>query len=152
MKRQLVKGMTMLLMVVALAFVSAVASAYGQTARADVPFEFVAAGRTLAAGHYEISAANSTREFVRIRNNGTEQSTMMLTIAATKNRVVEEGKLVFRRYGNRYFLAEIWNAGESEGRQLLKSKEEKAIARELASIKSNTKTGPERVEIALVKR
>lgn len=146
MKRQIVKGMTMVLMVAALALVGAVASASGQTARADVPFEFVAGSKTLAAGHYELSTANSAGEVLKIR--GTEQSIFLLTMSATKNQIADKGKLVFRRYGNRYFLAEIWTAGHAEGRRLMKSKEEKAIARELASIKSNY----ERVEIALVRQ
>lgn len=150
MSRQLIKGMTMLLLVVALALV-AVDSAYGQsnsTAKADIPFEFVAGGNSLAAGHYEFSSATAGREVVKIR--GTEQLAMMLTISISNRTPQDKGKLVFRRYGNKYFLAEVWNAGESSGRQLVKSKEERAVQRELASIQSKTRA--ERIEIALVSR
>jgi hypothetical protein len=46
-------------------------------------------------------------------------------------------RLIFHRYGQNYFLAEVWS-GESTGRQLLKSKHERAIERELASIPSKS--------------
>lgn len=151
MSRQLIKGMTMLLLVVALALVSAVASAYGQSnsrAIADIPFEFVAGGKSLAAGHYEFSSATAGGEVVKIR--GTEELAMTLTINISNRKPQDRGRLVFRRYGNKYFLAEVWKAGESSGRQLVKSKEERAVQRELASIQSKTRA--ERIEIALVTR
>jgi hypothetical protein len=155
MTRQLIKGMTMLLLVVALALVSAVASAHAQsntTAVADIPFEFVAGGKSLAAGHYTLSAATAGGQVVSIR--GAEQMVMTLTNGITNRAPQDKGRLVFRRYGNKYFLAEIWKPGESSGRELMKSKEEKATQRELASIRAKTKSGGtnyELVEIALVK-
>jgi hypothetical protein len=60
-------------------------------------------------------------------------------------------RLVFHRYGERYFLAEVWNGADRAGRQLLKSQEERAIEREFASISSNDATAKntyERVEVA----
>jgi hypothetical protein len=47
-------------------------------------------------------------------------------------------RLVFHRYGQRYFLAEVWNGADKVGRQLMKSRDELAIERELASISSKS--------------
>jgi hypothetical protein len=151
MSRQLIKGMTMLLLVVALAFVTAVASAYGQSnsSNANIPFEFVAGGKTLPAGHYQVASATDGGQVVRIRATESKESTFSLTMGILNRAPAEKGKLVFRRYGNKYFLAEIWQAGDRDGRQMLKSKEERAVERELASIKSNTRC--ERIEIALAR-
>jgi len=44
---------------------------------------------------------------------------------------------VFHRYGNTYFLSQIWMAGESTGRELLKTREERALERELKVIALN---------------
>lgn len=157
MTRQLIKGMTMLMLVVALALVSAVAS-YGQsssTAAADIPFEFVVSGKTLAAGHYQLYASNAGGDVVTIRGAESGQSAMSLTIGLMRRRASDEGKLVFHRYGNRYFLREIWNAGDNAGRQLPKSREEKAIQRELASVRSKTESSQgdyKRIEVALANR
>ena len=151
MARQFVKSMTMLLLVIAIALVSAVASAYGQSnspARADIPFAFVAGGKTLEAGNYEVSS--NSAGVVRMRSTETEQSAFSLSMSALKGAPAKAGTLVFRRYGSQYFLAEIWTTGEKEGRRLVKSRQERAIERELASIRSNSESGYERVEIALV--
>jgi hypothetical protein len=153
MARQLFKGMTMLLMIMALAFVTAVASANAQSI-ANVPFEFVAGSKNLPAGQYYFSDSTAGGEIVRITAAKKDMSVFSMTVGLSSNRRVEESKLVFRRYGNRYFLAEIWTAGEHQGQKLLKSREEKAIERELASIhaKSEMAQRSERVEIALVKQ
>ena len=156
MSRQLIKGMTMLLLVMALAFVGAVASAYGQSntaSRANIPFEFVVGEKTLSAGQYEVTQAAPSGGVLKISGSG--QSVFRLTMNMTSSKTAERSKLIFRRYGNRYFLAEIWKAGEHSGHQLLRSKEEAAIARELASIRSKTKSNRpdyERVEVALLSR
>lgn len=154
MARQLVKGMTMLLLIVAVAFVTAIVSANAQSrsARANIPFEFVVGTKTLHAGSYSVTAMPGDS---RVRISSDEESVLRLAINAESSKPAEKGKLVFRRYGNRYFLAEVWNAGEQYGQQLLKSKEEKAIERELASIPSKRElalSGYERIEVALVRQ
>jgi hypothetical protein len=39
-----------------------------------------------------------------------------------------EGKLVFSRYGDRYFLSQVFSAGSGVGRQIPKSKLERELA------------------------
>ena len=156
MKRQIVKGTTMLLLVVALAFVTAVASANAQSrlARAEVPWEFNANNATLPAGQYYIADLATGGGVVKISNTKEAKSLFAMTVPLSRNGNTEKGKLVFHRYGNRYFLAEIWVAGEREGQKLRKSKEEKAIENEMAIISSKTEL-PQRtyelVEVALVR-
>ncbi len=53
----------------------------------------------------------------------------MGTNAAVSDRDLKsESKLVFNRYGDRYFLSQVWTEGNSQGRQLLMSDREKEIA------------------------
>jgi hypothetical protein len=40
----------------------------------------------------------------------------------------QKTKLVFHRYGDRYFLAQVWTAGSDQGRELPKSRRETEIA------------------------
>ena len=154
MAKQLVRGMTMLVLIVTLAFVSAVASASGQTrlSGADIPFDFVAANRTLPAGQYDVVNGSSGQEIVKMISAEKGGSVFTLTNAIIANERAEQSKLVFRRYGNRYFLSEIWVAGETVGRKLLKSREEKKMERELASAPTKSHRTYERVEIALVRQ
>jgi hypothetical protein len=55
---------------------------------------------------------------------------MAPTIPVDAERGKSEPVLVFHKYGNNYFLSEIW-AGDSRGRQLFKSAREKELASEV---------------------
>jgi len=150
MKKQMIKGFTMFTLIVALALVTAVVSANGQSqaVKADVPFEFAVGDKTLPSGEYAIRPATAGGAAMMIRSENTKNAALRLTNAIEDKRSVGQVKLVFHRYGERYFLAEVWT-GES-GRELLKSTQERAIERELASIPSkggSARARYERVEI-----
>lgn len=157
MAKQFIKGLTMLLLIVAVALVTAVASANGQSSRHDVakiPFEFVVGDKTLPAGEYDVTGFTSDDAVLRIRSTERTQSVLRMTNAITHGSATDKGKLVFRRYADQYFLAEVWSAGNDTGRQLLKSKQERAIQRELASVPSKgewAQGGYQIVEIAAVR-
>jgi hypothetical protein len=151
MKKQMIKGLTMFMLIVALAFVTAVVSANGQSqsVKADIPFEFAVGDKTLGLGEYAIKSATAGGDAMMIRSENAKSSALRLTNAIEDKRNVGQVKLVFHRYGERYFLAEVW-AGESGGRELLKSRQERAIERELASIPakgSSAQARYERVEV-----
>lgn len=142
-----------MLLMAALVLVTAVASANAQSlkATADVPFEFVVGNKTLPAAHYNISDMTGS-QVVRISARKENANMFATTIPVSRKASDDKGKLVFHRYGNRYFLAEIWSPGQREGQKLNKSKEEKAIENEMAIISSKTNLvarSYERVEIAL---
>ena len=151
MTKQLAKGLTMLMLVMALAFVTAVVSANGQSrqARASVPFDFVVGDKTLASGHYDVATINDAGDCLKISNTEAKGSAARLT--AMLDGKTDRAKLVFHRYGQRYFLAEVWTAG-AEGRQLNKSRQERAIEREgsrIAELSGTARPTFETVEIAM---
>jgi hypothetical protein len=135
MRKQILKGLTMLLAVMTVAMLTAVASANGQSvnAQASIPFDFVVGDKTLPSGAYTVSSLTANGEALRIRSINTENSALRLT-TLTENKA-KQPMLVFHRYGHRYFLAEVWTASES--RTLSTSKEESAIQKELSRIASN---------------
>jgi len=45
------------------------------------------------------------------------------------------GKLVFHRYGNEYFLAEVWTNRNTIGRSMKQTGAERGLARQLARVK-----------------
>ena len=134
MKKQLVKGFTMLIAIMAVAMVSAVVSANAQSrvSKANVPFEFVVGDRNLPAGNYTVSSMTSSGEAIKI--SGAEAAALRLTIPARGK--AEHAKMVFHRYGEKYFLAEVWTSAE-DGRELTKSRQERAIQKELSKIAAN---------------
>lgn len=93
-----------------------------------VPFDFVAGNKTLPAGEYAVKSVGPTNMLILVDRTDSTSSAFLPTQAAVSTEPQIESKLVFNRYGNRYFLAQVWTAGNSSGRQLIKSNREKEIA------------------------
>ena len=104
------------------------AAAFGQTGRvkADIPFDFVVGGLTLPAGQYTIGPANNLRTAVAVR--GDSMPRMALAHQARSAIPAKSTKLIFHRYGNRYFLAQIWVQGNNIGTEVTASPLEKELA------------------------
>src|SRR5207253_2417823 len=102
-----------------------------QKTAANIPFEFIVGDATMQAGRYTVSAITGAGDTLRIRSTTGRDSAVRLTsVASGKSR---EAKLVFHKYGQRYFLAEVWSA-QNDGRELNKSRQEKATEKEMARI------------------
>ena len=127
-----------------------VATAYAQLPgtelRARIPFDFSVRGKTLPAGDYEI------------RRLGDEPGSLMISSAHRKGEravfetepvepksISSRGELVFHRYGDSYFLSEVFDGGGETGRELSPSRQERSLRREMAS---NQQTTPETVALA----
>jgi hypothetical protein len=116
------------LMIVALASVLAV-TARAQTSGpqrmiATIPFAFSAGKTTLPAGKYTITVLNPTsdRKTLQIRSLNGRASAIVLTINSSSN-VTDNAKLVFERYGDRYFFAQAQWAGDATGLAAMRPKE-----------------------------
>ena len=144
MKKHILKGVSILTLLVAVAFVTAVAPANGQsvTLRANVPFEFSVGDKTLASGEYRVTRMGPDAMTIAGR-----ETAIRLSIAIESNKVPEQGKLVFHRYGENYFLSEVWTAGDSTGRKLLKSKQERRIEEQLARTFSKSELAQSAYEV-----
>ena len=146
----------MLTLVVGLALTAAVVSANAQSdgVIADIPFDFVVGGRTLPAGKYSVRAVTSDGEGLKISNLNGKTSVMRLSDSITEKSAKRNARMVFHRYGQHYFLAEIWS-GDTYGRQLKQCKTERSLRQELAANASkdhSAKEGYETVEVALVRQ
>ena len=139
MKKEMLKGFTMLLLIVVLAIASALVSnaQSSQKIVATIPFDFTIDYKTMPAGDYVVQTLQSAGDALLIQK--VDGSTSVLRQANVVERIGKESlaRLVFHRYGQHYFLAEVWNGTET-GRRLLKSKPEQAFESELASISSKS--------------
>ena len=157
MKKEIVKGLTMVTLILVIALATAVASANAQSAKkvvADIPFAFVVGDQTLSAGEYTLKATNAPANGLLIQNAGGKSEAMSLTFVIEPNQNRRNARLVFHRYGQRYFLAEVWTGAGNVGRHLMKSRQERAIERELATIASKTELSEscyEIVEVAVLR-
>jgi hypothetical protein len=124
MKRQI------LTLVGVLSLLLAAGSAFAQdmTVKADVPFTFMVDKATLAPGQYTLQTLDSSY-VVLIR--ASDRKTVAIAIDGRIESLAPAGqtRLVFQRYGDSYFLSQIWVAGDNSGHQLHKSARESELAR-----------------------
>jgi hypothetical protein len=93
----------------------------------NIPFAFVAGNATLPAGEYRVQKRDRNWVLL-IHCSDPSESAFVITNTAEAKELQSESKLVFNRYGKRYFLSQVWTAGSVRGRQLLKSPGEKEMA------------------------
>jgi hypothetical protein len=158
MKKELLKAFTMLVLVAVLAFSTAVASGQptkGNKLTANIPFEFNVGYKTMPAGEYTVQTVATAGDALLIKNAAANISALRLSEATSRIKDKKQARLVFHRYGDRYFLAEVWNGVDDIGRQLLKSEDERAVEREFAIASADREAAHatyQRIEIAAVLR
>lgn len=112
-------------------FAMVLAAASAATAQAypgvlvNVPFGFVAGSHHMQPGRYVVTrAANG---FLCIYDTQVSDNHLFLAVNSIQSNTPKDAKLVFHRYGDIYFLAEVWNGNSEIGRQVPQSKAEKEI-------------------------
>jgi hypothetical protein len=142
MKQQFVNVVTKLsfLTVFALFATSAQGQSLSNGVRATIPFDFVVSGKTLPAGKYSITRVQQDDTVLRVSSADGRLNSIRLTNPVRTGSPEGKTRLVFHRYGDQYFLFQIWPGGSTTGRQMFKSRGEDEIARRLATNPSAFKT------------
>ncbi|HEU0254163.1 MAG TPA: hypothetical protein VFR12_14105 [Pyrinomonadaceae bacterium] len=106
---------------------------------ANIPFAFNVGNVTLPAGRYTITVLNpsSDRRVLQIRSANGRSSAMIMTTGITAN-ASDDAKLVFDRYGDRYFFSKVQMAGDTTSFAAVKSSTEKAERRVVARTQKKT--------------
>ena len=114
--------------------------------RATIPFDFNVRGKTFPAGDYEINRlTDDTPGLLIISNVKYHERAAFATENVEARAIPNNGELVFHRYGDSYFLYEVFARGEETGRELRPTRQERTLRREMAS----NKTEPETVALAV---
>ncbi len=111
---------------IALAAVAAV-HAQDKTMMANVPFHFYVGSSLMPQGAYRVGEISSGT-VVRISSTQTNASSAVTSLKVMGKELNEPARLVFHRYGEDYFLAQIWTGGMPVGRALTCSPREKELA------------------------
>jgi hypothetical protein len=128
---------------VAFAAVLGVAPAFAQTPttiKSDIPFDFSVRGKVLPAGQYMITERTASSAIL-IRNTNGEESVFVLAGLTSKKAGDEDTTVTFHVVGDHYYLAGFKVAGDTYGRELVKSAAERetesaGLRPVLASIKA----------------
>jgi hypothetical protein len=132
--------------------IAAVATAFaqmpGEPIRATIPFDFTVQGRTLPAGTYEIRRISGEAGDLEIANLTDHHDHVFFETESKQTlRAPKRGELVFHRYGDTYFLSQVWTPGLETGRELTTSRQERTLKREMAS--NGLQSEPDTVAVTL---
>lgn len=120
------------LMMMALAVLAILASTRVAQAQdlivVNIPFDFTAGDAQLPAGEYTVKMVGPTNHLLLISRRDAGESAFIPSHPAAAAQIQTETKLIFNRYGERYFLSEVWRAGYRAGQQVPKSGREKEMA------------------------
>ena len=135
MKKETAKRITKLGLLVVLAIIAVGIPAKAQSLQykltVNVPFDFTVGNTRLVAGVYAIQRAETSSGdlVVRISSVGGRASVTGLTSPVSTLHPKDEARLVFHRYGDQYFLCEVWPTSATTGRVLPKSRSERDVQR-----------------------
>jgi hypothetical protein len=121
----------------------AAVSVPGQTGgllKADIPFAFTVGDKTLPSDEYIIERVNrqTIQETLLIRTANGITSVLVRTMPVQTKAEQDSARLVFNCYGERRYLSQLWTPGDNFGLELPKSRNERALQKELRLKASET--------------
>jgi len=131
MKLQQITGNRLLSLLIALVFALTM---YPTKAKAqitgdlevDVPFQFHVGNAKLPPGKYTIHVLDNTDLTVMEITSADGSTSALFEVQGTQaNSSPVKSELIFDKYGNRYFLAKLFDEGNPSGSQVLESRYEK---------------------------
>ena len=140
MKQQVSIALTKLTFLGVILFIAT--SAQGQSlstgVRVNIPFDFTVSDKTFEAGEYSFNPVQDNDTVFRISEVNGRFNSVCLTHSVQRSIPNTKTALEFHRYGNQYFLKQIWAAGATSGRQVFKSRNERELER---SLRGNSPVG-----------
>ncbi|HEU0177477.1 MAG TPA: hypothetical protein VFV58_24705 [Blastocatellia bacterium] len=105
---------------------------------ANIPFDFTVGNKEFKSGKYAVSRLfnGNTADTLIIRSADNSEAANF-NVNSVTGKGDSQARLVFRRYGNQYFLAQIFDGESREGYGLLKSKTEREAAKKRDVITQN---------------
>lgn len=111
--------------------VSAQAQSPSNRVTAQIPFDFNIGDKKLPSGKYTVGRLRqNANDIVQSIDDKDGHSKAIHTSIPVRNLdLTDNAKLVFHRYGDQYFLYQVWPAGTTTGRQFPASRSERDAQR-----------------------
>ncbi len=91
----------------------------------EVPFEFMIGSSHLSAGHYTVSHAGS--KWILFQDDNGKAAALTQVMVTGTPALDSLSKLVFNRYGDRYFFSKIWTAEDQQMHESYQSRAEQTL-------------------------
>ena len=96
---------------------------------ATIPFQFHAGNTKFPAGEYRIHVMDNTDlSVMEISSMDGSVSALFQVQEAETNSEPTKTELIFNKYGNRYFLAQLFDEGNPSGSRVVESRYEKKVS------------------------
>jgi hypothetical protein len=95
---------------------------------ATVPFAFTIENSNLPAGTYTVSIL-PPYNMIEVQSKDGRKVAWIGVIPSLKSEESKQAKLVFHRFGNEYFLAQVWEQGSNVHRDLRSGNRARELAR-----------------------
>ena len=112
--------------------VTTAASAQTIKVKATVPFNFIVNRATMPAGEYMVQSVDDQGKVLLIGDLNSKAKRLVVANSCASLASAASTKLIFHRYGNRYFLSQIWVRGNNLGHELPTSPREKEVAKDFS--------------------
>ncbi len=97
--------------------------------QANIPFQFHAGAANLPAGTYRIRMLdNNNLTVMEISNMDGTRSALIQVQDSDANSTPTQSELIFNKYGDQYFLAEMFDEGDASGSKVIESNLEKKVS------------------------
>jgi hypothetical protein len=99
--------------------------------QANIPFQFHVGNTKLPAGEYTIRMLpDSDLTLMEISSADGSASTLFQVEETEAHTTPSKSELIFNKYGDQYFLAQLFDQGEPSGSQLPESRYEKRVSQQ----------------------
>ena len=144
MKKQLSSIMTVLSLLIAMTGIG-----FAQVPAAisvDIPFDFTVGNKPLPAGKYIIKRLGNAETLI-ISSADNENSVPFLVHGGETAKGAAPCQVSFNRYGEQYYLSQIWDGSDNMGKKLLKSKAERETATRIREHLAQNEANPKIVTL-----
>ncbi len=97
----------------------------------NIPFQFHAGNTKLPAGQYRIHVLEDSDLTIMEISSADGSTSALFQVQDTEaNSTPAKSELIFNKYGNRYFLAKLFEEGSASGSQVTESRYEKKLSQQ----------------------
>jgi len=108
---------------------------------ANIPFQFHVGNTKLPPGKYVIHVLDdSDLTMMEISSADGSTSALFQVRPAEASSTPAKSELIFNKYGNRYFLAQLFDEGNPSGSTVIESRYEKGVSRAAAEAQQHVPT------------
>jgi hypothetical protein len=146
-KKQAIKTFVLLGILLSLSASHVYAQGATLIRKVEIPFAFSVGNKTFPAGAYRVTRVTPDKSVLQLNSEDGQEVVRILTHSVQAKVTPQTGKLNFRRYGETYFLFQIWEPDDNQGRELSTSRTERSVQRDFLAKRGEA---PAIVDLAVI--